>query len=121
MHNETCDQNVKLQDGLCLSMYTWLGLSLGTFLSHVNKVRQRTHNIDAHRLKTNMPTASIMKPGCVHSSKPSQEITQLSKILKSICYMTLRNLLSNLLQQAEANTNYVLHGKHVLSTANLIC
>ena len=44
MHNETCDQNVKLQDGLCLSMYTWLALSLGTFLSHVNKVRQRTHN-----------------------------------------------------------------------------
>ena len=63
---------------------------------------------------------SIMNPGCVHSSKQFQEITQLSKILRSTCYMTLRYLLNNLLQQAEANTNSVLHGKHVLSTANLI-
>lgn len=31
---QDCDQNVKLQDGLSLSMHTWLGLSLGTFMSH---------------------------------------------------------------------------------------
>ena len=34
--------------------------------------------------------------------------------------MTLKYLLNNLLQQAEANTNPVLHGKHALSTANLV-
>ncbi len=45
---------------------------------------------------------------------------QLSKILRSIRYMTLKYLLNNLLQQAEANTNPVLHGKHALSTANLV-
>jgi len=34
---------MKLQDGLSLSMHTWLGLLLGTVMSHVQKVCQCAH------------------------------------------------------------------------------
>ena len=70
-------------------------------------------------LKANMPTADIIKPGCVHSGKSSQEMAQLSKILRGICYINLECLPKNLLHQAEAHTYLILLGRHVSSTANL--
>jgi len=66
-----------------------------------------------------MLTINIIKPGCVHSGKPSQEMAQLSKILRSICYINLECLPKNILHQAEAHTDLILLGKHVSSTANL--
>ena len=63
-----------------------------------------------------MLTANIIKPACVHSSKPSQEMAQLSNTLKGTCYINFDCLPGKLLHQAEAHTYLTVL---VSSTANV--